>query len=61
MFSIIIPIYNVSKYLPDCLDSIVNQTYKGNLEVFLVNDGSTDDSGEIAQQYEKNIHIYLNI
>ena len=53
MFSIIIPIYNVSKYLPDCLDSIVNQTYKGNLEVFLVNDGSTDDSGEIAQQYEK--------
>ena len=51
MFSIIIPIYNVSKYLPDCLDSIVNQTYKGNLEVFLVNDGSTDDSGEIAQQY----------
>ena len=59
MFSIIIPIYNVSKYLPDCLDSIVNQTYKGNLEVFLVNDGSTDDSGEIAQQYEKKYpHIF---
>lgn len=58
MFSIIIPIYNVSKYLPDCLDSIVNQIYKGNLEVFLVNDGSTDDSGEIAQQYEK-ISAYI--
>ena len=59
MFSIIIPIYNVSKYLPDCLDSIVNQIYKGNLEVFLVNDGSTDDSGEIAQQYEKKYpHIF---
>ena len=61
MFSIIIPIYNVSKYLPDCLDSIVNQTYKGNLEVFLVNDGSLMIRVKLLNNMKKNIHIYLNI
>lgn len=50
MVSVIVPIYNVEKYLERCLDSIVNQTYR-NLEIILVNDGSTDRSGEICRRY----------
>ena len=48
--SVIIPVYNAEKYLPDCLESIINQTYK-DFEVMLIDDGSTDCSGEICQQY----------
>jgi len=48
--SVIVPIYNVEKYLKKCLDSIVNQTYK-NLEIILVNDGTKDSSGEIAVEF----------
>ncbi|AJC89596.1 glycosyltransferase family 2 protein [Campylobacter lari] len=50
---IIIPIYNVSSYLKECLDSVVDQSYS-NLEIILINDGSTDDSLEIALNYFKN-------
>ncbi|WP_096024620.1 glycosyltransferase family 2 protein [Campylobacter lanienae] len=50
---VIIPIYNVEKYLKECLDSVINQTYK-NLEIILVNDGSTDNSLDIAKDYAKN-------
>ena len=50
--SIIVPIYNTGKYLKRCLDSIINQTYQ-NLEIILVNDGSTDDSPKIAESYAK--------
>ena len=49
--SIIVPIYNASKYLKKCLDSLVNQTKK-ELEFILVNDGSTDDSESIIKSYE---------
>jgi len=50
LISIIVPIYNVEKYLKKCLDSIVHQTYK-KLQIILVNDGSPDNSASIAQEY----------
>ena len=50
LISIILPIYNTEKYLGQCLDSILNQTYT-NFEVLLINDGSTDSSGIICQEY----------
>ena len=49
-FFIIIPIYNVESYLHQCLDSILEQTYT-NFDAILVNDGSTDSSEKIAQEY----------
>lgn len=51
--SIIIPIYNVEKYLEECLDSAINQTLK-EIEIICVNDGSTDGSLEILKQYASN-------
>lgn len=51
LISVIIPVYNVAEYLSKCLDSIVNQTYK-NLQIIIVNDGSTDSSLSICRDYE---------
>lgn len=51
-FSIIIPVYNTADYLRECLDSVLNQTY-GNYEAILIDDGSTDESTEICQEYCK--------
>ncbi len=50
LISVIIPVYNVEKYLDECVESIVNQTYK-NLEIILVNDGSTDHSPQICDEW----------
>lgn len=51
-FSILVPVYNVEKYLPECLESIENQTYR-DFEVILVDDGSNDRSGEICDQFKE--------
>lgn len=57
LVSVIIPIYNVEKYLNQCIESIVSQTYK-NLEIILINDGSTDTSAEICEYWaEKDNRI----
>lgn len=50
--SIIIPIYNVEPYIRKCLDSVINQTYK-NLEIICIDDGSTDNSRNICDEYAK--------
>lgn len=58
--SVIVPVYNVEKYLRECLNSIVGQTYK-NLQIILVDDGSTDDSGKICDEYAERdgrIEVY---
>lgn len=52
LISIIIPVYNCEKYLSKCLDSLINQTYE-NLEIILINDGSTDNSIELCNEYKK--------
>ena len=52
IISIIVPIYNVGKYLPRCIESILNQTFN-NFELILVNDGSTDNSGVVCDDYAK--------
>ena len=53
LISVIIPVYNVEKFLPYSLESVINQTYK-NLEIIIINDGSTDGSKAICEQYAKN-------
>jgi len=49
-FSILVPVYNVEKYIHQCIDSIIKQTNQ-DFELIIVNDGSTDNSGEICEQY----------
>ena len=52
LVTVIIPVYNVEKYLQKCLDSVINQTYK-NLEIICIDDGSPDNSGAILDEYTK--------
>lgn len=51
MISIVVPIYNVEEYLGPCIESILNSTYKG-IELILVDDGSTDRSTAICDEYK---------
>lgn len=50
LISVIVPCYNVEEYLPKCIESILNQTYR-NLEILLVDDGSPDNCGRICDEY----------
>ena len=58
LISIIVPVYNTKEYLPRCIESIRNQTYH-NLEIILVNDGSTDESGAICDEYAKKNALFF--
>ena len=59
LISMVVPIYNVEEYLKECLDSILGQTYR-NLEIILINDGSTDGSFSICEEYaERDDRIRL--
>ena len=60
LVSILIPVYNVERYLAQCLDSIVNQTYR-NLQIVIIDDGSKDNSLAICQKYaeiDNRIEVY---
>lgn len=59
LISIIVPIYNIENYLEICIESIINQSYR-NLQIILVDDGSTDKSGKICDEYaKKDLRIYV--
>ena len=51
--TVIVPCYNVEKYIDKCVQSLINQTYK-NLEIILVDDCSTDNTWKIINKYSKN-------
>ena len=52
VISVIVPVYNVEKYISMCIDSILAQTFK-DFELLLINDGSSDKSGSICEEYAK--------
>lgn len=56
MISVIVPVYNVESYLRKCLDSVTGQTYR-NLEILVIDDGSTDGSGKICDEYKKDNRV----
>ena len=56
--SIIIPVYNNEKYIEKCIHSVLNQTF-GELEIIAVNDGSTDESGKILKNLEREMSDYF--
>lgn len=58
MVSIILPVFNAERFLPQCLDSILRQTYQ-DWELIAVDDGSRDGSMEILKSYEKEITEYI--
>ena len=57
LVSVVIPVYNSEKYLEECLDSILNQTYE-NIEIIAINDGSEDSSLDILKKYSNKIRIF---
>ena len=60
MISVVIPVYNTEPYIKKCLDSVIYQTY-GDLEIILIDDGSTDGSPQICDEYaakDDRIRVY---
>lgn len=60
LVSIIVPVYNVEDYLTECIESAIKQTYH-NLEIILVDDGSTDTSGKICDMYADAFHSFVKL
>ena len=63
LISVVVPVYDVEKYLHRCVDSIINQNYS-NIEILLVDDGSTDKSGVLCDKYremDKRVKVYHKI
>lgn len=61
-FSIIVPVYNVEQYLENCINSVLNQSFR-NFQLILVDDGSKDSSGEICDRFAQKIgvsRLYIN-
>ena len=58
LVTVVVPFYNVEKYIESCMNSIVNQTYK-NLEIILVNDGSKDHSRSLVEKYLKDKRVKI--
>ena len=58
LISVLMPVYNVEKYLQEAIESILNQTYS-NFEFLIINDGSSDKSGEIINSYNDSRIVYL--
>lgn len=52
VFYILIPVYNVEKYISNCIDSVLNQTYQ-NFKIIIVDDGTPDNAGKICDEYAK--------
>ncbi|MDY6030101.1 MAG: glycosyltransferase [Acidaminococcaceae bacterium] len=62
LVSVVIPVFNVEEYLACCIESVLKQTYT-NLEIILLDDGSTDRSGEICDEYAETqeFKLYINL
>ena len=54
---IIIPVYNAENYIENCIESVLNQSY-GDIEILVVNDGSTDSTGSVLEKYRNRIQIF---
>ena len=61
ILSIVIPAYNAEDYIERCIDSILDQQYNNNIEIIIVNDGSTDSTGEILNKYKQQYPDIINI
>ena len=59
LISVILPVYNCEKWVERCIKSILNQTYK-NIELIIINDGSTDNTLEVCKKYENNQVTIIN-
>ena len=56
LVSVVIPVYNSERYLEECLDSVLSQTYQ-NIEIIAVDDGSTDSSLDILKKYSDKVNV----